>query len=181
MAPNPDSSADEARLAAVFVALGETAADAKHLAQAEMREDQPALARSMFLRLAWKLIIDENAKVGREPAWIEGWLRWARSQNEPQRGVAAALERLLARGIDPDDLTDVVRGMQFELLFNVCNLLDEEGRAELVADIPDAPDIGWRLFEVDSEGRPTRVLEGLHESVGTYDPTGREGDPRNRD
>lgn len=171
---------DQETLTQAFLALGENAADAKAMARAEIERGSPQLARIMFLKSAWRLIIDEDKKRDGEVAWIESWLRWGRSQKEPQSGVGAAIERLLASGADPDDLTDVVRAMQFELLFNLCDVLDEEGLDELRPLLPKGLDVGWRLYEVGPDGKPTRAIESLHESVGSYDPAGREGQPRSR-
>ncbi len=171
---------DQETLTQAFLALGESAADAKAMARAEIERGSPQLARIMFLKSAWRLIIDEDKKRDGEVAWIESWLRWGRSQKKPQSGVGAAIERLLASGADPDDLTDVVRAMQFELLFNLCDVLDEEGLDELRPLLPKGLDVGWRLYEVGPDGKPTRAIESLHESVGSYDPAGREGQPRSR-
>lgn len=136
-----------------------------------------APAREAFLRLAWRQIIDDTAMRGDEPAWIEGWLRWARSQKQPQGGVGAAIERVLAAGADPADLTDVVRSMQCLLLVNLCDVLDAEGLDALRAEAK-LPAFEWRLFVTDVDGKPLHAIESLHESVYSYDPTGRDGEPR---
>ena len=169
---------DQATLERAFIALGENTQDARAMVRGELERNSPQLARVAFLKLAWQLIIDEDARRGDELAWIESWLRWPRTQGKPATGVGGAIERVLARGADPDDLTDIVRAMQFDLLFNLCETLDEQGLAELRASVPGDVHIGWRLYEVNASGAPTRAIESLHESVGAYDPSGREGDPR---
>jgi hypothetical protein len=123
----------------------------------------PKPPRTAFLEAAWQQIIDEDAERGGEPAWMEGWLRWARKQKQPQGGVGAALERLVAAGADPRDLTDVVRALQCDLLVNLCDVLDADG---------------FGLFAIDATGKPRKRISSLHESVGQLDPTGRGGEPR---
>ena len=43
-----------------------------------------------------------------------------REPDAPCAGIGPALQRLLAEGVNPQDLTDVVRVMQYELLFGLC-------------------------------------------------------------
>jgi hypothetical protein len=81
-----------------------------------------------------------------------------------ERGYAAALQRLLAAGVAPDDLTDVVRTMQHEIIYNVCQLLDDPG-----------------LLGIRGERRWTLTVDGeLHSSLDEHDPSGRHGEPRGR-
>ncbi len=171
---------DLATLRRAFIALGENESDARAMARAELERDSPQLARTAFLQLAWQLVINEHARSGDELAWIESWLRWPRTQGKPATGVGGAIERVLATGADPDDLTDIVRAMQYDLLLNLCDTLDEEGLADLRLGVPAEIDIGWRLYEVGPDGKPTRAIESLHESVGAYDPSGRDGNARER-
>src|SRR5262245_31359996 len=46
---------------------------------------------------------------------------------EPYAGVGQALKKLRARGATTEELVDLVRGMQAELLFSFCYLLDDPG------------------------------------------------------
>ncbi len=177
-----DPRADTSRLAAALVALGYD----EHVARREARgpDARRTAVRGAVLRLLWKLVIDEDARVGGEPRWIESWMRWPRSQDEPLDGVAAAIERVLASGADPDDLTDIVRAMQYDVVWNFCDLLDGEGVAELRERVPGLPEMSWRLYAVDEdddgEAAPLWPIESLHESIGSFDPAGREGEPRKR-
>ena len=130
--------------------------------------------RGAVLRMLWGLVIDEDAKVGDEPRWVESWMRWPRSQNKPLDGVAAAIDRVLARGVDPEDLTDIVRAMQYDAVWNFCELLDGEGVEELRAMIPGLPEMSWRLYAVDEDDEGTATplwpIESLHESIGSSTP-----------
>ena len=42
-------------------------------------------------------------------------------------GVGLALKKLRARGAADDEIIDLVRGMQAELLFSLCYLLEDPG------------------------------------------------------
>ena len=92
---------------------------------------------------------------------------------KPYAGVGHALKRLRARGATSDEITDLVRGMQAELLFSFCYLLEDPGNVE-----PEVADILWVLAQVDEDGDLIGPIGGLHESVLETDPTGREMRPR---
>ncbi len=75
----------------------------------------------------------------------------------------------MAAGVAKQDLVDIARGVQAELLFPFCCQLADPGFSE-----PEVEDLEWGLFEVDENGDPipTRI-DGLHEDVFDMDPTGR--------
>jgi hypothetical protein len=168
------------RLTDVFRKLG--ASDPEQWAKSEIREDIPELARFLFLRGAWRSVVPDG-----DTDWIEAKRQPSRDPAAPLAGIAPALERLLAKGIDPNDLTDVVRVMQYGVLFDLCYLLDDpypafEGIEGLKDLAPELERIGWGLFEVDDEDEEGvgRQISGLHESVLETDPSGREMRPRKR-
>lgn len=128
----------------------------------------PFVARYLFLKGLSGCTISENDR------WQKQWAR----ADDP---VPAAIQRMLDKGIDPADLTDVVRAMQVETLFNVCQLLDSasHGLEDEQAQIPE--NVEWRLAEYDGEKEVLgREMPDLHESFHSMDPTGREGEPRDR-
>mgnify|MGYP007046991452 CR=1 FL=1 len=92
--------------------------------------------------------------------------------------------RVLDKGVDPEDLTDIVRAEQYEVIYNVCQLLDGEWLSDLREKIPELHEFSWRLYEVavddDYVATPVRAIEDLHSMLGEVDPTGREGEPRKR-
>ena len=133
-----------------------------------------AAARHLFQIGLWDAVVDEACVEG-EFAWIESWLRDARLRGQPQRGTAAAIERLLSSGADPRDLTAVVRAMQVELVHAVCDVLDGEGFEHYDEAAPHHPTCGWRLFEIDADNRPIQVIESLHEDVDDLDPLNPDG------
>lgn len=83
-----------------------------------------------------------------------------------------ALKNAEAAGVAREDLTEIVRVKQWELLFQFCYLLEDPQIEEA-----NAQDISWGLFQIDEDGVPGQYISGLHESVLETDPTGREMRP----
>jgi phosphoglycolate phosphatase-like HAD superfamily hydrolase len=161
---------NQKELAATFRKLG--AQDPEDWARSQVEEGLPQLARFLFLRQAWRQIVQEA-----DSSWIDASIDRAKTHpDEPYAGVGHALRKLRARGATNEELTDVVRGMQAQLLFSFCYLLEDPGDVE-----PEAGDIGWVLAQVDQEGNVLDTIGGLHESVLETDPTGREMRPRDAD
>jgi hypothetical protein len=159
---------DQSSLADIFRKLG--ADDPESWARSQIREGIPQLARFLFLRQAWRAIVSDG-----DSKWID-W-RIARAEtnpDEPYAGIGHALKELRARGATDKELTDLVRGMQAELLFQFCSLLDDPGDVE-----PEVASISWALVQTDEHGNVVATIGGLHESVLETDPTGREMRPSN--
>jgi hypothetical protein len=162
------SNSDINALIRRFAALG--ASDPETWARSQVEEGIPQLARFLFLRQAWQHVVPDD-----DPAWITAEMKAANDDPEaPFAGVGHALARLKANGASDADLTDLVRGMQVNLLSSLCYLLEDPG---LDGD-PEAEDISWALCQITEEGAVP--VNGLHESVLESDPTGREMRPRPR-
>jgi hypothetical protein len=68
--------------------------------------------------------------------------------------------------VSAEDLTEIVRSNQAELLFQFCYLLDDPAFQE-----EELSELAWGLFQVDGDGRPTPTrIQSLHESVLDTDP-----------
>jgi hypothetical protein len=154
---------DEPKLTALLTRLG--ARDAEAWAGSQVREGIPQLARFLFLRQAWRLVVAEN-----DTTWIQE--QAAVESGEPGAAIAPAIQRLLALGATVEDLTTVARVMQWQLLFRLCYLLDDPGDVE-----DEVRDVTWRLFQVDENNKPVAIIGGLHESVLETEPSGREMRP----
>jgi hypothetical protein len=170
-APAPDGPAPEleshALLEERFHALG--APDPEEWAASQLAEGIPQLHRFLFLRQAWRSVYAED-----EPGWIAGLIAQAeRAPDAPYAGAGAALLALRALGAPDDALVDLVRGVQGELLFQLCYLLEDPGIAE-----DEAAHVAWGLFTLHEDGSAGEPIRGLHESVLELDPTGREMRPR---
>jgi hypothetical protein len=155
-----------ARLTHLLRTLG--APDPEAWAASELEEGIPQTARFLFLRQAWRNVVSHA-----DHGWIDRVIQAAeRKPDDPHAGAGHALKRLRARGAADDELTELVRAMQAELLFSFCYLLEDPGDVE-----PEAESITWSLFVTDEDGEPTEVLGALHESVLETDPEGREVRP----
>jgi len=154
-------------LAALFRKLG--ARDPETWARSQVEEGIPQLARFLFLRQAWRSIVDEN-----DATWIDRQIEGAlKDPQSPYAGVGHALRSLRARGATAEEITDLVRGMQADLLFSFCYLLEDPGDVE-----PEVAGIEWVLVQVNEDGEVVGQIDGLHDSVLETDPTGREMRPR---
>lgn len=158
----------ETQLRELFSRAG--AKDPEEWARSQAQEGINQLHRFLFLRQAWSNVISEG-----DHAWMDAAMTRADAHpDEPYAGIGGALKRLINAGSTRDDLSDLVRGMQAQLLFNLCYLLEDPSLAE-----PELAEVGWALVETNAEFEPTSTtIGGLHESVLETDPTGREMRPR---
>jgi len=154
---------NEQELTALFRKLG--ARDPATWARSQINENIPQLARFLFLRQAWKLVVSDN-----DSSWIAKTRQV--DSNKPGGDAGPAITRLLAAGGQEEDLTKIVRVMQWRLLSGLCRLLDDPGIVE-----SEAGDTAWRLFQVDERDHPIAMMGGLAESILETDPTGREMRP----
>ncbi len=139
-------------------------------ARSQVDEGINQLHRFLFLREAWRSVATED-----DHAWIELAIKSSLDgPGEPYSAIGASLQRLQSLGAHPEDLTDIVRGMQAQLLFSLCCQMDDGSPEEAAFS-----KVGWALVETNAAGEPTeRRISGLHESVLVTDPTGREMQPR---
>src|SRR5207248_4647957 len=75
------------------------------------------------------------------------------------------LERLLALGVAPEDITTLVRGMQSAALFHCCAVLDRS--AGIPEGVEDVAVEQFGVFELDDSGR--RSEEHTSELQSPYD------------
>lgn len=144
------------QLTDLFASLG--APDPKSWALSQTEEGIPQLGRFLFLRQAWKQVIKAD-----DASWMHELLSVGASGSEG--AGSAALKGILGAGAAPEDVTALVRAMQWRLLFAFCYLLDDPGEIE-----DEVATVGWALFQTNAEGEPTIRLSGLHESVIETDP-----------
>lgn len=162
-----DSSDEIARFAEIFRKAG--ARGPEGWARSQVEEGIPQLARFLFLRRAWEYIVSED-----DSSWIDRVIiHDDKRPADPYAAVGHALKSLRAKGATDEEITDLVRGIQAELLFGLCYMLEDPG------DVPDGvTPVDWGLFRLDEHGNPVEPIRGLHESVLDTDPTGREMRPR---
>jgi hypothetical protein len=168
---------DLKKLTEIFASLG--ARDPEGWAKSQLEEGINQLHRFLFLKRAWQGVISED-----KTEWIDAIVAESKKHpTAPFSGIGLALERMLAKGVDRDDIVDLVRGMQAETLFSFCTLLEDD-----FSDDPELEelDVHWALAEVDLDPETFEIeftgnaIQALHESVLSTDPTGREMRPRPR-
>jgi hypothetical protein len=153
----------------LFRKLG--AREPEEWASSQLLEGINQLGRFLFLRQAWREVVPED-----DHSWIQAEIDYsAQNPGEPCSGIGQALKNLLAKGANPQDITDVVRVMQYNLLFRLCYLLSDPGELE-----PEVQHISWGLVQFAEDGEVVDSIDALHESVLETDPTGREMRPRER-
>jgi len=130
-----------------FAELG--AEDPEGWAKSEIVEDIAQQARFVFLRSLWREAID---------GWAAGLERLPSGR------------RLLEGGAERSDLEKLARVAAYEAVFTVLNRLDEGHDPDAPVDSP-----GWSLLERAGDDLTGRPVDGLHESILTLDPSGREG------
>lgn len=154
-------------LTKLFRKLG--ADDPESWASSQVNEGINQLGRFVFLREAWALVISED-----DHRWIDGEIKASElSPEAPTSGTGKALKNVIDKGCDKQDISDAVRGMQYELLFRLCYLLECPDELE-----QELGEFSWGLMQLDSDGQPIAYIQALHESVLGMDPTGREMRPR---
>lgn len=159
----------EIELTKLFSELGASAPEL--WARSEIQEGIPQLLRYLFLKNAWNAVPAEGSN-----AWIEEEISSSAARpGAPYAGLGQALARCRARGVAEEDLTDIARCLQAQMIFSIGYLL-EDGPSERNAVLRD---VCWGLFQIDENGHPIgRQISGLHESVLELDPTGREMRPK---
>ena len=154
-------------LRSLFHKLG--APDPDGWARSQHDEGIDQLARFVFLREAWKAVVGPE-----DLSWIERSIEYFKGKpHAPGAGSGPALERLLAAGAAPEDIHEVVRTMQYELLFSLCYLLEDPGQLEA-----ELADLSWRLVRTNEDGEAIGTIDSLHEDVLALDPSGREMRPK---
>jgi hypothetical protein len=156
-------SMNEEELTQLFRKLG--AREPEDWARSQLSDGIPQLSRYLFLRQAWQKVVRPD-----EHNWMQEMR--PKDPNAPGGELGPAVDRILAAGARPDDLTTVVRVMQWRLLSRLSVLVEDPGVLE-----DEVADIWWQLFRVDENNNPIEPISGLIESVLETDPMGREMRP----
>ena len=154
-------------LISIFRTLG--ANDPESWANSEVDENIPQLARFMFLKGAWQLVVSDE-----DTSWIASLLQNVPSgSSDPFADAAHSIRAMLDAGVSKSVIARLVRAVQSEFLSDLCYMMDDPGSIEGNDECVD-----WSLIENDDDGNPGRIINGLHESVIETDPTGRECRPK---
>jgi hypothetical protein len=181
-------------LAATFRELG--SGEPEEWALSEVEDDVPQLARYLFLRRMWRSADewrlppdqwfagrdeDEAEPVAEEdddePTLVSTSAEEADAGDEdadpPFLAARQAVARMLAAGVDPEDVKELARAVFVHAFYDAVRTLDE-------GFDPLAPEgtPGWLLTEVGGDLTLTgRMLENLHEDLFTTEPDQGEQPP----
>jgi hypothetical protein len=166
-----------ATLADQLKALGADETAARYADEALTRGETRPLLLMLLGRAMMADVLPEHVGPG-QPEWIDRWRQLA-ATDFPFIDVPA-LERVLAAGTDPVDVTDLIRSAQMLTAYNIANLIDDPPSAVPAGiDLPQGT-VTWTLMHRDADGAWAYV-GALHEEIMEWDATGRGGAPRSLD
>lgn len=138
--------------------------------QEEHKKKASLMPSILFLREAWSHVVSNT-----DSSWIDLAIAESKAHfGEPCTGIGPALQRIRKQGVDPQDITDVARIKQFELLYALCEQL--EGIQEWEDE--DREPIAWGLFVLNDEGNPATRVTDLIRLILAMDPSGLGMQPR---
>ena len=104
--------------------------------------------------------------------WIDNQIEFNYSRlGDPCSQLPKALKEMLDKNVSRESIIDLIRVIQFNSLFHVCSTIDKSIEA-------DTPVSNWALYELDDDDNIKGSLNGLHESLLEFDPSGKEMKPR---
>ena len=116
----------------------------------------------MFLRQAWRSFLSED-----DTAWIDDQIASSKkNSNSPGAALGPSLERCLENGCSREDLLEIARTAQWQLLHAMCYPLSDPSIEE-----PELRHIAWALVEVrlhlidDANGTDPRNTQVTPEST----------------
>jgi len=152
-------------LTAIFRQAG--AEDPESWADSQIEEGINQLGRFSFLKAITSQWMKED-----ETNWVDNQIEFDYSAPEdPCSQLPMALKEMLEKNVKRETIIDLIRVIQFNTLFHVCSAIDRSFE-------PDTPVTNWSLFELDDDENPKSRIDGLHESLLEFDPSGKEMRPR---
>src|SRR3954470_5324816 len=128
--------------------------------------------REIFLRGVWARIPSDE-----KTAWVQNVARIPRT-NGPLGDYGEVIRRILAAGVSEQDIARLARIVSYEAVFRVLYYLGDPNAAyEGFTD--EQLKLYWgglQAFDAATDS-PVGELAGLHESLLSADPTGREMRP----
>ena len=125
----------------------------------------------IFLRGVWKLIPDD-----RDTAWVHRIAQQPAS-DEPLGDYGAVIRRMLDAGVPPADIARLARLAAYETAHGLLYHLEDPAVSyEGFPETDDQPLWSLTLIDEDTD-QPTTPLRGLHESLLSLDPAGKEMRP----
>jgi len=163
---------DPAIISQHLQALGVPQPEADSAAKMEIESGISQYPHYAFLHGAWSTVVREGDR-----EWMDFIIeRASENPTEPGAGAGFALKRLLAAGVDPADITELVRVMQWEVIQSICYQLEDFDSVDYPNE--DMPHAKWALMELNDKDKPVGQITGLHELVLLTEPSKREMRPK---
>lgn len=141
------------------------------------RATRPDILRYMadgsevFLRGVWHAMIPRTDDLG----WVDR-VALLPASDQPLGDLGPVVRRMLDAGLDARDIARFAQIVGYETAVGLCCHLDDPNASYEGFDDDDGQ-LEWGLFLIDPSGTPGRRLTGLHESILSMDPSGREMRP----
>src|SRR5262245_46460500 len=130
--------------------------------------------KQIFLRGVWAKIPDEA-----DVSWVRRVAKLPPSDH-PLGDMGSLVKKLLDAGITAREIARLAKLLCYETAFGIMYLLGDS-HASYEGFPPEMEQLQWRLFLIDPESKePGEPLRGLHESLLSMDPSGREMRPKRR-
>ena len=136
-------------------------------------QDSESTPQEVFLRGAWKCVPSED-----DLSWVQHVSRQPLSE-EPLGDYGALVARMLECGVTEYDIARFAKIVGYETACGIAYHLEDPNAS--YEDFPDDRNeqLAWQLYLVDDEtNQPLEPLTGLHESLLSLDPSGREMRPK---
>ena len=136
-------------------------------ASSQIEEGINQLGRFSFLKTITSEWLKEN-----DLSWVDNQIEFNYTRpGEPCSQLPKALKERLGKNVSRETIIDLIRVIQFNTLFHVCSTIDKSFEV-------DAPVTNWILYEVDADDNTKDSINGLHESLLEFDPSGKAMRPR---
>ena len=136
-------------------------------ASSQFEEGINQLGRFSFLKAITSEWLKED-----DVNWVDNQIEFNYTRpGDPCSQLPMALKEMLDKNVSRETIIDLIRVIQFNTLYHVCSIIDKTFET-------DTPITNWSLFELDENDNPKDILNGLHESLLEFDPSGKEMNPR---
>jgi hypothetical protein len=129
--------------------------------------------REIILRDIWKYIADED-----DLSWIDN-VASQPANDGPMGDFGEITRRMLAAGISKHDIARFAKINGYEAAFGALYILDGGTLGDDEVRDSEGKEVSWRVqaFDFETDQPIDAGIRGLHESILSTDPTGREMRP----
>lgn len=125
--------------------------------------------REAFVRGLWRDIPSED-----DVSWVENLAKHEKT-DKPLGDFGPLAKKMLDHGLTPYDVARFAKLVAYEAAFSFCYFLEDPSEVEDL--LPDSDGPAWGFFRCHGD-QPVEQLAGLHVSILSLDPSGREMRPK---